>query len=585
MKFKGSTSICILLLGACSSPTAERTARILQPDLGTDITAQGTPSASVSNPTGAANRNIAVIADGVFPAVGTNNFSLEYSTYNGSLQSDAWFAYTFASPQSFGGLVWQDGQQPPNNNGGWYVSGPTIQVLNAGTWSTVAGVNVSPAYAGHDGQSYETYTFTFPTVSGTAIRVDGQPGGTGGQSFINAGEVRVYAASMSSVDSGPDATLDATVQDSAPEAEASVDSQPEAETGVEASSDSGLLTPGLWVNITPSQLSLPASPPPFGTAWVELDPSNPQTIYLTADTQGLWKTTNSGVTWSQVGSLDSPIAVLVDPGNSQHLYATEGVRGNMMGFWVSNDGGSSWAQPAGWLSAEGSVGGPASDDVTQMDADPSDFCHILVSPHQAWTIAGGSSSGVFESRDCGASWLVHLPPGNLWSSGSKGVHFLYNPATCIGNASTWLVTDDNGFWRTSNAGASWTEVVTTGSVHGGGGLYFSPTGYLYAGALNYPLRSHDNGLTWQGLTALGTLPYYTVIGDGTTLFTQTSFTGVNNTGGLEPYKTSPETDGLTWSTQTGGQTFSDGPFRMQFDAVSRIVYSANWDSGLWALKE
>lgn len=36
---------------------------------------------------------------------------------------------------------------------------------------------------------------------------------------------------------------------------------------------------------------------------------------------------------------------------------------------------------------------------------------------------------------------------------------------------------------------------------------------------------------------------------------------------------SDETDGITW-TAYNSQKFSDGPYRMAFDPVNRIVYSA-----------
>jgi hypothetical protein len=47
--------------------------------------------------------------------------------------------------------------------------------------------------------------------------------------------------------------------------------------------------------------------------------------------------------------------------------------------------------------------------------------------------------------------------------------------------------------------------------------------------------------------------------------------------------TSAETDGVTWTTYNS-QTFADGPYRMAFDATNRIIYSSNWNSGVWALK-
>ena len=48
---------------------------------------------------------------------------------------------------------------------------------------------------------------------------------------------------------------------------------------------------------------------------------------------------------------------------------------------------------------------------------------------------------------------------------------------------------------------------------------------------------------------------------------------------------SAEDDGQTWIPYQGGsQVFGNGPSTMAFDAVGRILYSANWDTGLWALK-
>ena len=109
-----------------------------------------------------------------------------------------------------------------------------------------------------------------------------------------------------------------------------------------------VLTPGVWKDITPAGLGLTEHPPPFGIPVVELDPSDPCTLYACVDTKGIWKTTDAGSTWARLGNppaspnyshnvdyLDSPIHVLVDPDDSKHLYATQGVRGTTLGFWVS----------------------------------------------------------------------------------------------------------------------------------------------------------------------------------------------------------------------------------------------------------
>ena len=53
----------------------------------------------------------------------------------------------------------------------------------------------------------------------------------------------------------------------------------------------------------------------------------------------------------------------------------------------------------------------------------------------------------------------------------------------------------------------------------------------------------------------------------------------------EPYYVSSESDGTQWTPYQGGaQKFGNGPYMMRFDPVNKILYSANWGAGLWALK-
>ncbi len=358
-----------------------------------------------------------------------------------------------------------------------------------------------------------------------------------------------------------------------------------------------VLTPGTWANITPP--GVPLLGHDFGSPWVEIDPTHPRTLYLCIDQEGLWRTTDGGSTWSRLGNpsapagpphqtsyLDSPIAVRVDPGDSNHLYATQGVRGNTLGFWVSTDGGATWAWPQGFVNIMGTVGNGG--DVTQIDVDPGDFKHILLGSHSPWK--GLQNAGVLESQDGGNTWVAHAPV-STWASGSMGIHFLHDPTLGMGNAQTWLVAE-NFFWRTTDSGANWTKVSDFSVTHGGNEVYYSKTGVIYTGAFPYPVRSSDNGVTWQQLTnGPAYAYYYSVQGDGTTLYTQHANTGTS--GGnfatapttLSAYLTSPESDGMTWTSYQGGaQKFIDGPFLMRFDSVNRIMYSANWDAGLWALK-
>lgn len=357
------------------------------------------------------------------------------------------------------------------------------------------------------------------------------------------------------------------------------------------------LVPGKWLNITPPGLDLTSH---YGVPFLALDPQLPATLYAAADMQGLWKTQDGGATWTRLGKpqgkiednqteyLDSPIQLAIDPKDSQHLYATQGVRGETLGFWVSQDGGNTWTMPPEFTATSSTLG---TRDVTSLAVDPSDFNHILLGSHSAWK--GYSNAGLLESKDGGKTWIIHAPIPEF-NSGTMGVHFLFDPAKGIGNAQTWLIgTDGEGLWRTENSGATFTRVTPAGVwpdfsiAHGGQSIYYSKTGVLYAGAFVYPIRSTDNGLTWTSITSKGAMPYasyYAIQGDGDLLYTMRSFAD-NAADYNSPFLTSPESDGLTWTAYQGGeQKFDNGPYSLRFDKVNRILYSANWNAGVWALK-
>jgi hypothetical protein len=355
------------------------------------------------------------------------------------------------------------------------------------------------------------------------------------------------------------------------------------------------LVKGVWTDLTPPGLNLgvptPALPH-YGIAQFAIDTRNPYVIYVCVDQQGMWKTTDGGTSWNRLGDptrpatattahyLDSPIAVRVDPSNSNHLVATQGVRGATLGFWISQDGGSTWTMPASFVATHTTI------DVTTLTVDPTDFNHNLVGSHSPWP--GLSNAGILETKDGGATWIVHQPRPEF-NAGSIGIHFLYSPAHQLGNADTWLVvTDGHGVWRTTDAGVTWTNVSNYNLTHGGQQLYYASNGYVYAGFALYPARSSDNGVTWEQLTTLPYFYYYSVYGDGTNLYTQLANTGTNAGQGSQPYYTSLETDGKSWApydpNHTGAQTFGDGPFMMLYDPGHQIMYSANWNTGFWALK-
>jgi hypothetical protein len=336
------------------------------------------------------------------------------------------------------------------------------------------------------------------------------------------------------------------------------------------------LAVGVWTNISPAGVPFDANATAFGQG-ITLDPCDVGTLYLAVvgfdpakANAGIYKSTNAGSTWTRVGQLDEPINVSVDPRNPRHLYASDGVRGSTMGFWVSADGGNHWTLPDGFNTAARSVNGCC--DVYHVEPDPADFDHVLVSFHSgSWNVSG--AAGILESFDGGASWIVHQPIVDWAWKGGYDVFFLRNPDLGLGDAKTWLFgTQGIGYWRTADAGTTWTKVTDVSMDHGGGQLYYTKSGVLYASGTPNIIRSMDNGLTWTKLTSGA---FLSVTGDGNTLYTG------NHGGGS--FVTAMESNDATWSN-FNSQTFAEGPFEMAFDSVNRILYSSNIRSGAWALK-
>jgi glucose/arabinose dehydrogenase/PKD repeat protein len=155
---------------------------------GTSLASAGTIIARVTTPLGS-GAGLPVIRDGDKPPVGNQDSSRQYDSWDGAnFASEDWVGYSFPSPHTFDRVVFQEGKQFAD--GGWFLSPPTVQVRQSGTWVAVSNLNTTPAYAGANGVSYETYTMTFTAIQGDAIRIFGAPAGSA--AFISVGELEVF---------------------------------------------------------------------------------------------------------------------------------------------------------------------------------------------------------------------------------------------------------------------------------------------------------------------------------------------------------------------------------------------------------
>ena len=336
--------------------------------------------------------------------------------------------------------------------------------------------------------------------------------------------------------------------------------------------------PGTWVNVTPAQISLNGSDfggANFGTQTIGLSTANPQIVYFGTCYQGIWKTTNSGELWTKVNTgangdnLDSGRnwTLAVDPSDPNTLYTVAGY-GGAQGIWKSTNGGVDWTQ---MMSQD--LTSSTSADIYSIAIDPRDSQHLLVGFHSPWQ--GSGNAGVLESRDGGRTWIQH-PSAGPWGAG----HYVM-----FVDSATWiLATQVAGLWRTTDSGGTWAQVSTENMQHGGEQLYQSSDGSLYIGSVQRLLRSTNRGVSWAAVQGLPSTPdgYNAVIGDGTFLYASPANTGSTSDGSQRPYYYSLESDGITWRA-FNGQVFIDGPMSMAMDGPHQILFSSNWRAGVWRL--
>lgn len=194
-----TTTFTLTLTNAVGSQSYTKTVAVALPGGGgniQDITSNGIPIAYVMAPTGAGNKNIEVIRDGVIPIQGSTNVNDQYDTYNGGgTRPIDWIGYSYTSTQRFGSLFFQEGIR--SAAGGHFAAQPRVEVRVAGQWVEATNISITPTYNTASAPNFSSYTLRFDPVYGDAIRIIGTPAGT--DKYISVAELRVFAAPTSSV--------------------------------------------------------------------------------------------------------------------------------------------------------------------------------------------------------------------------------------------------------------------------------------------------------------------------------------------------------------------------------------------------
>ncbi len=260
---------------------------------------------------------------------------------------------------------------------------------------------------------------------------------------------------------------------------------------------------------------------------IAIDPGNSAIRYVTAASGNVWKTTNAGTTWTPVfddqGSY-SIGCVTLDPKNPLTVWVGSGENNSQRsvaygdGVYRSRDGGASWEN----------LGLKNSEHISKILIDPRDSNRVLVAA-QGPLWAPGGDRGLYETKDGGKTWKAILTVDE--NTGVNDVvrdprdpDLLY-ASTYQRRRHIWTLIDGgpgSGIWQSRDGGATWKKLETGLPKEDMGriGLAIAPSKpdvvYAIVEAANKAggfFRSVNQGGTWEKRSSYvaGSPQYYNEI--------------------------------------------------------------------------
>ena len=302
----------------------------------------------------------------------------------------------------------------------------------------------------------------------------------------------------------------------------------------------GAVNGGVWKTTDGGRVWQPVfdSQPVASIGAIAVAPSAPDTVYVGSGEStlrdsvgfgnGMYKSTDAGKSWTHIGLADTQHIgkIAVDPKNPNvlfvaaigHLYAPNAERG----VFRSTDGGASWKKV---LYKNENVG------AVEVVIDPSNSRVVYAGlwntrrpPWFTYAPTNGPGGGIYKSVDGGTTWKALTNGLPLQGIGRTGIVVAPNnpqrvyavidclvpdphappPAAAPANGRPAVIPGQGGFFRSDDAGASWTRLSSDQSLWGRG-WYFSKVTvdprnadivYVPNVAVN---RSKDGGKSWVAM--------------------------------------------------------------------------------------
>lgn len=171
---------------------------------------------------------------------------------------------------------------------------------------------------------------------------------------------------------------------------------------------------------------------------IRFDPANSNNIFIGTPAGGLWKSTNGGTSWTTNTDQLTVLGVsdiAIDPTNSQIIYIATG------------DGDAGDTYSIGVLKSTDGGTTWNSTGLSWTVNQVRTISRLLINPNSPSTLLACTSNGIYRTTDAGASWTQTL------TGGRKDIEF--KP----GDPNT-VYTCGVTFWKSTNGGASFTQITS-----------------------------------------------------------------------------------------------------------------------------